>query len=137
MSLLCLVAGAVTVALNLPQDRFTLSWTHSVEKLRWEETYLVSPDGLLLQEARVRGSGAGMEPPEGARLMDDGSWRYEPKLPVLPELSLAASGYTDDYLLCASNVCRPLGSILGPGPNGVILKPCPHRTKTNTRLSPD
>ena len=44
-------------------------------------------------EARIKGSGAGMEPPEGAGL-EDGWWVYMPAIPPLPRLVLAASGAT-------------------------------------------
>jgi len=37
---LCLVAGALTVA--VPTSRFTLAWQHSVEKVLWEEDYLIA-----------------------------------------------------------------------------------------------
>ena len=46
-------------------DHFTLAWTHSIEKVRWEEDYAVRFDAVLGQpvlhavQARVRGSGAG------------------------------------------------------------------------------
>jgi hypothetical protein len=42
---------------------FTLVWTHSIEKVDWQEDWHVTPDGLELVQARVKGSGAGMEPP--------------------------------------------------------------------------
>ena len=59
---------------------FTLGWTHSVEHVRWEEDWRVTPAGLELVEARVQGSGAGMEPPEGARLAG-GWWTWRPARP--------------------------------------------------------
>ena len=66
---LCMgLAGAVWA--QLPVAEFTLAWDHSVEKVRWEEDYRVTAAGLLLGEARVRGSGAGMEPPANAVLRD-------------------------------------------------------------------
>ena len=74
---LCL-AGAET--LRLAVTAFTLAWTHSVEHLRWEEDWRVTPAGLELVEARVQGSGAGMEPPEGARLAG-GWWTWRPARP--------------------------------------------------------
>ena len=65
---LCILAGAKTVALAV--SAFSLSWTHSVEKITWQENWQVTPAGLELIEARVKGSGAGMEPPEDAVLQD-------------------------------------------------------------------
>ena len=49
------LAGVVWSQLLLTD--FTLAWTHSIEKIRWEEDYRVTPSGLLLGEARVKGSG--------------------------------------------------------------------------------
>jgi hypothetical protein len=49
---------------------FTLAWTNSVEKVEWQEDWRVTPQGLQLVSARVKGSGAGMEPPPEARLSD-------------------------------------------------------------------
>ncbi len=54
---LCMgLAGAVWAQLPLPA--FTLAWTHTIEKIRWEEDYRVTPSGLLLGEARIKGTGA-------------------------------------------------------------------------------
>ena len=85
---------------------FTLAWTHSVEKTRWEEGWRVGPTGLEIVAARVQGSGAGMEPPDGAVLVD--GWRvYSPRLPGVPELVLAASGATGGgWSLCAEGRCQ-------------------------------
>ena len=63
MIALCLgMAGSVWA--TLPLQSFTLAWQHTVEKVLWEEDYRLSERGLLLEEARVRGSGAGMEIPD-------------------------------------------------------------------------
>lgn len=110
MSALCVAAAALTVA--LPLQSFTLAWTHSIEKIRWEEDYRIVGDRLQLVEARIRGSGAGMEPPEGARLID-GVWHYTPALPLLPRLSLARSPYVADYQLCWDGACKPMAAIIG------------------------
>jgi len=110
MSLCILAAGKTTV---LAVSAFTLSWTHSVEKTRWEETWRVTPAGLEIVEARVKGSGAGIEPPEGAALKD-GWWTYAPKLGVRPVVSLAASGATGaGWTLCAVTTCLELGAEAG------------------------
>jgi hypothetical protein len=76
-----------TVWVQLPVADFTLAWNHSVEKIRWEEDYRVTGQGLVLEQARVRGSGAGMEVPDGAQ-MKDGSWHYRRELPPLQSLKL-------------------------------------------------
>ena len=109
--MLCLAAAAFSV--TLPIQAFTLAWTHSIEKIRWEEDYRIESGGLVLKEARIRGSGAGMEPPQGA-VLRNGTWHYRPALPSLPRLRLARSPYTADYTLCWDGRCRPMEDIAGP-----------------------
>ena len=65
MSSICLAGGGVIVKLAAA---ITLSWTHSVEKTRWEEDWRTHPAGIAIVESRVQGTGAGMEVPEGAKL---------------------------------------------------------------------
>ena len=127
---ICLALGARHV--SLPADRFTLAWTHSVEKTRWEEDYAIRGPGLALTEARIQGTGAGMEPPPDA-LFRDGWWRYVPHLPVLPELRLTLSPYTADYRLCWKGQCRMLAELVGTKPpEGVaIVRPCPPTSAAN------
>lgn len=109
---LCVTTAAGVLALAVAD--FTLSWTHSVERTEWEEHWRVTPAGLTLAEARVRGSGAGMEPPENAQLID-GWWVYTPALPPQSSLALAASGTTGGgWTLCADGACRTLGAKPGP-----------------------
>ena len=91
----------------LAAQAFTLAWTHSIEKIRWEEDWQVEGSALHLVEARIRGSGAGMEPPAGSRLKQ-GVWHYDPHLPPLAELRLTLSPYTSGYTLCTGGVCMPL-----------------------------
>ncbi|MBS0320519.1 MAG: DUF1850 domain-containing protein [Proteobacteria bacterium] len=119
-----LVAGALRA--KLPGDTFSVAWTHSVEKTRWEERYRVEPASLVLVEARVEGSGAGMEAGPGARLVD-GAWTWTPSSPPLPELRLTHSPYTADYTVCAARDCRTLGAWAGLGPTAidvVTVRPC-------------
>ena len=97
----------------LEVEAFTLAWTHSVEKLRWEEDWRVEDGRLVVAEARIKGSGAGMEPPHGARL-EGGWWKYRPALPPQREVHLARSGVVADYEVCTAEGCRALGSLL-PG----------------------
>lgn len=113
MMQLCLGLAGVIWA-QLPVTDFTLAWQHSVEQIRWEEDYRVEPVGLRLQEARVRGSGAGMEIPDGA-VLRDGSWHYRPDLAPLQVLRLARSGVqrVGDYQLCTVGQCRTLSHWLG------------------------
>jgi hypothetical protein len=59
---LCLAAGAAGAVLAV--NGFTLAWMHSIEKIRWEEDWRIVGRELVITEARIRGTGAGMEPPE-------------------------------------------------------------------------
>lgn len=108
---LCLVAGAVSAVLAV--DNFTLAWTHSIEKIRWEEDWQVSRQHLVLTEARIRGTGAGMEPPEGA-VLKGGVWHYRLPLPPQAALRLTHSPHTAGYELCIIGHCVPLAEQL-PG----------------------
>lgn len=127
MGLLCLTAGALTVTLTL--SNFTLAWTHSIEKIRWEEDWHLAGHRLELTRARIRGSGAGMEPPAGA-VMKEGVWAYAPHLAPLERLRLANSAFTADYDLCFDNRCRPLASFLPHAHNQPVeLAVCAARKK--------
>lgn len=109
--MLCLLAAGKTTV--LAASAFTLSWTHSVERTRWEEDWRVTPAGLQIVEARVKGSGAGMEPQADA-VLKDGWWVYAPKLPARDRIMLAASGATlSGWTLCIAAECRELGAAAG------------------------
>jgi hypothetical protein len=121
---LCLTAGGATVV--LPLSAFLLSWTHSVERTEWRELWRVEADRLVLEEARVKGSGAGMEPGDGARLFD-GWWVWRPGLRV-PELLLARAPEVAAWRLCAPDgtACQELPPDVGDtGP--LRLAPCEAR----------
>jgi len=110
MSLCVLAAGKATV---FAVSAFTLSWTHSVERTEWREDWLVEPAGLRLVEARVKGSGAGMEP-GGDAVLEDGWYVYRPQRPPQPSLLLAASGATQGgWLLCSGGACASFGAAAG------------------------
>ncbi|MNN65591.1 hypothetical protein D3C81_1811030 [compost metagenome] len=112
MIALCLgLAG--TVWASLPVPAFTLAWQHTIEKVRWEEDYRVTAEGLLLGEARVKGSGAGMEIPADA-VLHDGSWHYRRQLPPLQPLRLGRTPEAGDYQLCFDGACHALSEWLGP-----------------------
>ncbi len=111
MSVLCLAAAAWT--LTLPLQSFTLAWTHSIEKVRWEEDYRIEAGQLRLTEARIHGSGAGMEAPDGA-VLHDGVWHYRPPLDSLPRLRLTRSDYVPDYEVCWDGRCQLLTSLIAP-----------------------
>ena len=105
------LAGVVWA--ELPVGDFTLAWQHTIEKIRWEEDYRVMPGGLLLGEARIKGSGAGMEIPEDAELRE-GSWHYRRQLSPLQPLRLGRTPEAGDYQLCFNQDCRSMSDWLGP-----------------------
>ena len=88
---LCLSAGLLST--TLAANAFTLVWTHSIEKVRWEEDWRIADDRLEITAARVRGAGAGMEPPPGALLLD-GVWHYRPDVPPMESLDLSDSPHS-------------------------------------------
>ncbi|WP_341646245.1 DUF1850 domain-containing protein [Thauera sp. SDU_THAU2] len=122
---ICLSTAAATVAVAV--QAFTLGWTHSIEKVRWEEDWRVDRQAgggqLVLEAVRVRGHGAGMEPPADA-VLRDGVWQWHPRS-VHAELRLTRSEHTADYDWCvAGEACLPLSAIL-PSDGGVTLvRPC-------------
>ncbi len=120
---LCIAAGAL--AATLAVESFTLAWTHSIEKIRWEEDWRIENGRLHLVEARIRGSGAGMEPPAGA-ILENGTWRYMPDIAPLETLRLAHSSFVPPYELCFAGRCRPLAELVGSAENGTVtLFACP------------
>jgi len=119
--MLCLAAGAGVVPLLA--GALTLAWTHSVEKIAWEEDWRLTPAGLELVEARVRGSGAGMDPPPDARFKG-GVWRWRPALPPQGEVVMRRSGATADWRVCVEGRCRPMEDWVPREADPVVLKPC-------------
>lgn len=105
---LCIAAGGKVIA--LVASSFTLSWSHSVSHTEWWERWEVTAEGLRPVEARISGTGAGMEPPPDAVLRADG-WHYRPDLPPQREVFLAASGATGGgWRLCTETECLTLGA---------------------------
>ncbi len=126
MLALCLIAG-MQPPVTVPADRFTLSWTHSIEKVEWREEYRVTDLGLVLETSRVKGSGVGMEPGPDARLVD-GWWISHPTLAPLSELVLAGSHFGGDHMICIPGRCAPLRQWLGRDNEGPVrLVACPTR----------
>lgn len=123
--MICLLAAG-TVAAVLATDSFTLAWRHSVEQVTWEEDWRAEAGCLVAVEARVQGSGAGMEPAEGAWLAD-GWWHYRPALPPQRRLTLSRSRFTPDYTLCWAGGCRPLAELvpLPEEPSVTVIEVCP------------
>ena len=121
MDAICLlVAGALRA--TLPASEITVGWDHSVEKTRWEERYRVDGMSLRLVEARIRGSGSGMEPAPDATF-EKGWWTWRPRDTTLATLRLTLSPYTRDYDICWSAGCEPLQRIVNA--TGVVeLRAC-------------
>jgi hypothetical protein len=107
---LCLASAGVVKTLAIAA--FTLVWTHSIEKTEWQEDWRITPNGLQLVQARVKGSGAGMEPPPQARLVD-GWFQWQPARPPLPVVILGNSGAAGEWRLCNDGQCRTLSEIFG------------------------
>lgn len=123
-------AGQAAAPVFVPVERFTLAWTHSIEKVRWEEDYAVRPGAkpgappeLQALTARVRGSGAGMEPPPDA-VLRNGWYEYTPRTLSPEGLRLTRSAFTADYDWCTSAGCGPMAQLL-PSDGGItLLTPC-------------
>lgn len=114
----CLLAGATVLHLAAPV--FTLSWTHSVERVEWRETWEVGDERLTLLSSAVKGSGAGMEPGPDARFED--GWWISPGGLAVESLRLAASGATEGgWALCSGGACHVLGAEPGAA---LSLFPC-------------
>jgi hypothetical protein len=120
---LCLASAGALKTLSIAA--FTLVWTHSVEKVEWQEDWRVTANGLELVQARVKGSGAGMEPPPEARLVD-GWFQWQPKRGPMPEVLLGNSGAAGEWRLCTGGECRPLSIVLGTptGANPTTMRAC-------------
>lgn len=115
---LCLAAAGLAVEIAV--SSFTLSWTHTIEHTEWRESWRVTPAGLVVEEARIETSGAGMEPPPDARLKD-GFYVWRPQVPPLPEVVLRRAKEAGDWTLCAEGECRTLGAWLGADADPVTL----------------
>jgi hypothetical protein len=99
------IAGALRAVVPAPD--FTVAWTHSVARTAWEERYRVDGNRLRLVEARIQGSGAGMDPPPDAKF-GDGWWTWRPSVGPLPAIRLTLSSFTRDYDLCWRGRCQSL-----------------------------
>ena len=133
---LCLSAGSTVLALAL--EAFSLSWTHSVEKVEWREEWRLLGDGLVIESASVSGTGAGMEIPDGA-VLRGGAWHYRPALPPQAQVSFADAGRgAGDWRLCSGGTCRDIGELVPSRGASVTLSLCdrPGRTLADLPRSP-
>lgn len=121
MNGICLVAGLLIAQFG---DEITLRWTHSIQKTVWEEDYRREGNALRLVEARVRGTGAGMEPPADA-VLREGAWHYTPRLPALPEVVLTHSTHAAPYVVCDKGRCQGVADWLPGLPNDAVLQLAP------------
>lgn len=121
--MICLTAGAVTAVLAV--QSFTLSWIHSIEKIRWEEDWRVESRELVIDQARIRGTGAGMEPPHDA-VLKDGVWHYRPTQQRHPVLRLTHSPYAIGYQICSKLNdqvhCRAIIDLLPGIDNNAVIE---------------
>jgi len=115
---LVLASAIAPTPVFVPVTRFTLAWMHSIEKVRWEEDYAVEPNPqpgqparLHALQARIKGSAAGMEPPDGA-VLKNGWYSYPPTLAYPTELRLTRSEFTADYDWCVSGVCQKMSELI-------------------------
>lgn len=119
---LCLLAAGATVRLGTVA--MTLAWTHSIEKTRWEEDFRATPAGVVLDEDRIQGTGAGMEPPPNARF-DGRWWRYKSNPAPMKNIVLRRSGATADWQVCIGGTCRQMADYVGKDADPVTLTTCP------------
>ncbi|HEY8906279.1 MAG TPA: DUF1850 domain-containing protein, partial [Rhodoferax sp.] len=126
---LTLASALHAVPVFVPVQRFTLAWMHSIEKVRWEEDYAVAarpagqPPVLLALKARVKGSAAGMEPPDDA-VLSHGWYEYTPRQTILPELLLTRSEFTADYDWCMEGHCQTMSNLIASDKDITRVTPC-------------
>ncbi|MEN3346618.1 MAG: hypothetical protein V7632_253 [Bradyrhizobium sp.] len=120
---LCLASAGVVKTLSMAA--FTLVWTHSIEKTAWQEDWRITSAGLELTQARIKGFGAGMEPPPEGRLV--GGWfQWAPPQVARPEVVLGNSGAAGEWQLCHAGRCQTLSQVFGHpiGANVTVMSAC-------------
>ena len=118
----CLATSLATAV--VAANAFTLAWTHSIERVRWEEAWRVEGEVLVLERVRVRGHGAGMEPAADA-VLRDGAWEWHPHTRHAV-LRLTRSAYTADYEWCVDGEpCKPLSALIASDGGVTELRACP------------
>ena len=118
---LCLTASDVRA--SIPAERFTLVWRHSIEKVDWEEDYVVAGAWLYLSGARIRGSGAGMEPTDDAQRVG-GIYVYRPAQRWFRALDVARSDFAQDYRICVDGICKPMSTWIPVSAGATRLASC-------------
>ena len=122
LAALCLSSGALTA--TVPTTAFELQWVHSIEKTQWLEHWELTPHMLTLVSASIATSGAGMDIPDNAVLVN-GVYEYPVNL-QLKSVTLSHSPYTAQATLCINKQCQPLSNWLAGLPDiaAVTLAPC-------------
>jgi len=108
--------AAESVRFPLPGNVFGLSWTHSVERTDWRETYTIGPGGEILLTASVFASaGAGL-PDRLAHgevfRLQDGTMRIEGRRVPVGDLRVRLSDLSP-HLLHAGERVIDLNSLFG------------------------
>lgn len=123
MSGICVALAASSVVLLRLPDRITIAWEHTVEKVRWEEDYERQDSRLVLTEARVRGTGAGMDIPDDA-VFSNGVWRYRPALSSLEQITLSNGLLPLGYDVCVNARCTRLRELIGDEDRRLTISAC-------------
>jgi len=103
VSALCLLALSGALLWRSEAPAITLRWIHSVEKTVWEEVWQPAAGHLVLLEARIEGSGAGMEPPPEARRL--GRFFVWAPMQRFDRVDLAQSGAAGTWTICDPQGC--------------------------------
>lgn len=122
LAALCISSG--TLQATVTTATFELQWMHSIEKTQWLEHWEVTPQTLTLVRASIATSGAGMDIPDNAVLVN-GVYEY-PVNVQLKGVTLSHSPYTAQATLCTDHNCKPLADWLPglPAIAAIELKPC-------------
>jgi hypothetical protein len=95
-----------------------------VEKTAIEEDWRQSGDRLVLTEARIKGSGAGYDPPEGS-VLRDGWWHYRPQRETAA-VTLARAAAPGEWRICVAGGCHTADHYLGgSGDSPATIALCP------------
>lgn len=110
--------AAKSVRFPLPGNDFGLSWTHSVERTEWRETYTVEPGGaIFLTASAFASAGAGL-PDQladgGVFRLEDGTMRIEGRRVPVGDLRVRLSDLSP-HVLHAGERTVDLNALFGEG----------------------
>jgi hypothetical protein len=107
---LCLASAGIVKALSVAA--FTLVWTHSIEKVEWQEDLARYHAGIATGAGAGQGSGAwhgaAAGGAAGRRLVS-----MEPSAAPMTEVVLGNSGAAGEWRLCADGQCGRCPEIFG------------------------